>query len=89
MTFDGKDLYPSLTEKVSALGFSIIQNHPFADGNKRVGHAAMEVFLLMNGYEIKADVDDQEKLILQLASGESDRSFLSSWLETHIVKVLP
>jgi death-on-curing protein len=45
MTFDGNDLYPTLVEKAAALGYSIIQNHPFIDGNKRAGHAALEVFL--------------------------------------------
>ena len=49
MTFGGEDLYPSLLEKAAALGFSIIMNHPFVDGNKRIGHAAMETFLVMNG----------------------------------------
>ena len=43
MTFDGNELYPSLAEKAAALGFSLIQNHPFADGNKRTGHAAMAI----------------------------------------------
>ena len=42
MTFGGEDLYPSLLEKAAALGFSIIMNHPFVDGNKRTGHAATE-----------------------------------------------
>lgn len=42
MSFGGEDLYPGLPEKVAALGFSLIRNHPFVDGNKRVGHAAME-----------------------------------------------
>jgi death-on-curing protein len=46
MSFAGEDLYPSLVEKASALAFSIIKNHPFLDGNKRVGHAAMETFLV-------------------------------------------
>ncbi len=87
MTFDSKDLYPSLTQKAATLGFSLIQNHPFIDGNKRIGHAAMEVFLIMNGYEIKANVDAQEKMILQIASGQSDRSSLENWLKSHIVKV--
>jgi death-on-curing protein len=40
MTFEGADLYPSVAEKAAALGFSLIMNHPFLDGNKRVGHAA-------------------------------------------------
>ena len=43
MTFGGKELYPSIVEKASALAFSIIQNHPFVDGNKRTSHAAMRV----------------------------------------------
>ena len=44
-TFGGIDLYPTLVEKVAALGFALVQNHPFVDANKRVGHAAMETFL--------------------------------------------
>ena len=42
MTFGGEELYPTIVEKASALGFSLIMNHPFVDGNKRAGHAAME-----------------------------------------------
>src|SRR5699024_11011418 len=68
-TFGGKDLYPSLVEKSAALTFTLVKNHPFIDGNKRTGHAAMEVFLLLNGYEIQADVDEQERLFLDLAAG--------------------
>ena len=44
MTFDGHDLYPSLEAKAAAICFFIVQNHPFLDGNKRCGHAAMETF---------------------------------------------
>ena len=73
MTFDGQELYATLTEKVSALGFSLIKNHPFIDGNKRTAHAVMEVFLILNGFEIQADIEEQEKIILQLASGEIQR----------------
>jgi death-on-curing protein len=54
MTFDGDELYPTLVEKAAALGFSLIQNHPFADGNKRTGHAVMAVFLALNGYKVEA-----------------------------------
>src|SRR6185295_13549027 len=73
MTFDNVDLYPTLVEKAAALCFSIVSNHPFTDGNKRVGHAAMETFLLLNGYEISALVNDQEEVILSLAAGEYER----------------
>lgn len=58
MTFGGEDLYPTLVEKAAALGHSLIANHPFVDGNKRTGHAAMEVFLMVNGCEIQASVKD-------------------------------
>ncbi|XPM56051.2 MAG: type II toxin-antitoxin system death-on-curing family toxin [Leptolyngbya sp. IPPAS B-1204] len=44
MTFSGEELDPSLLEKAAALGFSIIMNHPFVDGNERTGHAATETF---------------------------------------------
>jgi death-on-curing protein len=57
MTFGGEDLYPTLLEKAATLGFSIILNHPFIDGNKRTGHAATETFLVLNGMAINASVD--------------------------------
>jgi death-on-curing protein len=47
--------------------------HPFVDGNKRIGHAAMEAFLMLNGFEIVADVDEQEDLFLRLAARWSGR----------------
>jgi death-on-curing protein len=55
-TFAGVDLYPALVDKAAALCFSLVRNHPFVDGNKRVGHASMETFLLLNGAEIDASV---------------------------------
>lgn len=55
-TFGGEDLYPSLVAKAAALGFSLIQNHPFIDGNKRVGHAAMVALLRVNGRRLEATV---------------------------------
>jgi len=86
MTFEGDDLYPSLVEKAAALSFSLIKNHPFVDGNKRLGHAAMELFLLMNGLEIRAHSDEQERLILRVASGKAGRQELVEWLESHVVE---
>jgi death-on-curing protein len=86
MTFGGEDLYPTIIEKASSLGFSIIMNHPFVDGNKRVGHAVMETFLILNGYEIDAVVDEQEQVILLLASGKLDRDYFTDWLRAHITK---
>jgi len=72
-TFDGNELYPTVIEKTAALGFSLIMNHAFVDGNKRIGHYAMETFLVVNGHEIDASLDEQESIILQLASGKLSR----------------
>jgi len=83
-TFDGKDLYPTMAEKAAALCFSLVQSHPFVDGNKRVGHAAMETFLVLNGAELDAAVDDQERLMLELAAGQIDRMHLTDWLRHHL-----
>ena len=84
MTFDGQDLYPSMAEKAAALGFSLVCNHPFVDGNKRIGHAAMETFLVLNGWELAATVDEQEQVILQLAAGFLEREEFRSWIQSHV-----
>jgi death-on-curing protein len=62
-TFEGRDLYPGLIAKAAALAYSLARNHPFVDGNKRTAHAAMETFLVLNGHEIDASVDEQERLM--------------------------
>ena len=85
MTFGGEELYPTLVDKAAALGYALIQNHPFLDGNKRTGHAAMEVFLVLNGYEICAVVDEQEHVILQVAASEINREEFTAWLRIHVV----
>lgn len=68
-------------EKAVALGFSIIMNHPFVDGNKRTGHATVETFLVLNGMEINASVDEQERVVLAIASGELGRETFVEWLQ--------
>jgi death-on-curing protein len=85
MTFGGEELYPTLVDKAAAFGYALIKNHPFLDGNKRTGHAAMEVFLVLNGYEIRATVDEQEHVILAVAASEIDREEFTTWLRTHVV----
>jgi death-on-curing protein len=84
MTLAGNDLYPTLVEKAAALCFSLVGNHPFVDGNKRVGHAAMETFLVLNGAEIDAGLDEQERVMLDLAAGRIDRGQLADWLRQHL-----
>ncbi|HOT93471.1 MAG TPA: type II toxin-antitoxin system death-on-curing family toxin [Anaerolineae bacterium] len=87
-TFASVELYPSIAEKAAALGFSLIKNHPFIDGNKRIGHAAMEVFLVLNGYELQATADEQEQIILDVAAGRVNRDAFNRWLTAHVVELI-
>lgn len=84
MTFGGQELYPDVAAKASAIGFSLVCNHPFIDGNKRVGYAAMETFLVMNGYELECSVDETEQIVLSVASGTTTRQELLDWLKIHM-----
>ncbi|QIP15249.1 type II toxin-antitoxin system death-on-curing family toxin [Spirosoma aureum] len=83
-TFDGSELYPTLFDKAALTGYLLICNHPFVDGNKRIGHAVMEVLLVLNGYEIVASIDEQEKIILQVADGALTREQFTDWLKEHV-----
>jgi len=85
-SFGDQDLYPSLIEKAAALGYFLIQNHPFLDGNKRVGHAALETVLILNGYELSAGVDEQESVVLDVARGELRREEFTEWVQRHVVR---
>ena len=84
MSFGGQEVYPTLADKAVALAFSIIRNHPFVDGNKRVGHAAMETFLVLNGWELSAGVDEQERMVLGLASDGVTREQFTTWVQSHL-----
>ena len=59
-------------------------NHPFLDGNKRIAHDAMATVLDLNGWSIEASVDEQERLMLDLASGKVSRFELTAWLTAHV-----
>jgi len=75
-------LYPTLPEKAAALCLALVQGHPFVDGNKRVGHGAMETFLVLNGHEIDAATDAQERLMLDLATGRLDHRRPTGFVST-------
>ena len=88
MTFGGDELYPTLIDKAAALCFSLVMNHPFVDGNKRIGHAAMETFLVLNGQELNADIDDAESLFLRLAAGNVERAELVGWITANVMPIV-
>ncbi|MDY4196096.1 MAG: type II toxin-antitoxin system death-on-curing family toxin [Peptoniphilaceae bacterium] len=83
-TFDGKDLYPTLIDKASRLAFGLITNHPFIDGNKRIGTHAMLVLLAINGLELEYNDEDLIEVILQVAAGELSEVLLHQWIGEHI-----
>ena len=87
MTLDGEDLYATVAAKAGAFAHSLIQNHPFIDGNKRIGHASMEVFLVINGLEIDASIDEQEAAFIGVASGELSRAELTDWIAQHLASL--
>lgn len=79
-TFGGQELYPTVEEKGARLGFTLISNHAFVDGNKRIGMYAMLVFLEVNGVAIEPSVDEVTRVGLAVASGEMKYDELLSWV---------
>ena len=66
------------------MGYLLICNHPFVDGNKRIGHAVMEVLLVLNGFEMATSVAEQEQIILQVAEGKLSREQFTDWVSHHL-----
>ena len=84
-SFGGQDLYPTLVDKASRLAFGLIQNHPFVDGNKRIGTHAMLVLLALNGVELVYEDEELIGIILKVAASEADEKELHAWIESHIL----
>ena len=82
-TFDGQDLYPSIIQKAARIGYSLVSNHPFIDGNKRIGIHIMLVFLAINGIDISCTQEDLIKIGLSLADDTMTFEELSVWLSSH------
>lgn len=83
-TFAEQDLYPTVLEKVARLGYGIIRNHPFLDGNKRIGTHAMLVFLDINQLSLSYEDEELILTILQIASGAKGYEELLEWLKAHL-----
>ena len=82
-TFDGEPVYPSLQAKAAQLGFGLIRNHPFVDGNKRIGAHTMLVFLAVNGIELRYEQQELIDIILSVAAGQIERQGLLQWILDH------
>lgn len=83
-SFAGEDLYPTLVDKAAALAFSMIKNHPFVDGNKRIAFASMDAFLRLNGQKTTGPDDEVAEVFLALAAGSLNREAFTIWLSAHI-----
>ena len=82
-TFDGVELYPTKEEKGARLGFSLISNHAFVDGNKRIGMYVLLTFLEVNGIRLDVDNDDVARVGLAVASSEMKYNELLEWIREH------
>ena len=81
MSAFGEDAYPTLFLKVAALLHSLVQNHPFVDGNKRAAFGSMHMMLLVNGYDLASSTNVEVKMVLRVATGKLDVEGIVSWLE--------
>ena len=79
-TFDGVELYPSKEEKAARIGYALISNHAFVDGNKRIGMYVLLTFLETNGIRIHPTVDDVARVGLAVASGQMKYDELLEWI---------
>ena len=82
-TFDGKALYETPLEKAAALTESLLRNHPFIDGNKRVAYAVLRLFLKSTGYSILAVQEQKYQFIIAVASGELTYAQIYQWIVAH------
>lgn len=81
--FDDIALFPGIIQKAARLGFGLIKNHPFLDGNKRIGAHTMLVFLELNGIHLSYSQEELYTIILGVASGKNTYEDLLQWLYMH------
>ena len=90
-TFGGQDLYPGDMDKIVRFGYGLIGNHPFHDGNKRIGALALLTLLELNGYLINATDKELSDVIYAVASGSDGKTYedLLSWVNAHTGVAFP
>jgi len=83
-SFEGKEFYPGITAKAARLCYELVMNHPFLDGNKRIGAHAMLVFLELNDVTLTYQDSELVELILGVASGKEDDKEIHHWILSHM-----
>lgn len=81
-TFDQHDLYATPIEKAACLLESVLNNHPFIDGNKRTGYTLMRLFLMRHGIDLTASQNEKYEMVIHVASGQKRYEDIVSWLES-------
>ena len=81
--FGSEELYPTLVQKAARLGYGLVQNHAFVDGNKRIAAHAMLTFLALNGVEPRYTQQELSDIFLKLAAGEAEYKDLLAWINEH------
>ena len=87
--FSGQTPYPTIQQKAARLGYGLVMNHPFVDGNKRIGAHAMLVLLALNGIEIESTQEELAEVVLSVAAGETGYEGLLAWVLRHQVRWEP
>jgi death-on-curing protein len=90
-TFDGKELYPTVTDKATILLYSLIKNHAFPNGNKRIATASMIIFLRINDFDVNATPLELASVALKTAesiSKEHATNFIKDWLANHLIPII-
>ena len=85
-SFDNQDLYPTPSDKAAAILESILINHPFVDGNKRIAYVLMRLILLDNGLDLVANQEDKYKMVISASTGDIRFDDIKKWIVTRLKK---
>lgn len=88
-TFDGQELYPNPEDKAAALVESMVINHPFLDGNKRIGYVMMRMILLDNAFDVTATTEEKYELIIEISKGLMKFEQIRDWIKLRLTKNVP
>jgi death-on-curing protein len=87
-SFDQQDLYPTPIEKAAAIFESVIINHPFMDGNKRIAYVLMRLTLLDGGFDITATQDEKYDMTIAASKGELNIGIITGWIKNKSSKII-
>lgn len=83
-SFGGRDLFPTVIEKIARIGYGVAANHAFLDGNKRIGAMLMQLLLKWNGFHLELQSGELAEMFISIAAGSSDEATLSQWIQEHL-----